>query len=448
MPAQEQKKIAIIGAGISGLSCAHLLADTHHVEVFEAGATLGGHTATKKVEVEGVPYDVDTGFIVFNDRTYPHFLKLLAKLKVDYQKTNMGFSVTNEGSGYEYAGTSLDGLFAQRRNLMNPQHWRLLGEILRFNKLCTRLHEESAIPDVTLGDFLAAQKFSEFFASHYILPMVSAIWSAGLATSARMPLVFFIRFFHNHGLLTVTRQPQWYTITGGSKNYLAPLTANFKDSIHLGCPVIFIRRTNRGVIVYTQAFGEQLFDEVVLACHSDQALKLLVDVTPTEYEVLSAIPYSANCVQLHADTGLLPRSERAWASWNYRIPAVPSTADSSDAAVLTYNMNLLQNIAAPVTFCVSVNAGHAVKPERVYGSYDYAHPVFTQESVAAQARWAEVSGHHRTHFCGAYWHNGFHEDGLVSGIRVAKALGADCRWLEDKSPDVCWPDKHLQQRQA
>lgn len=423
-----RKKIAIIGGGISGLSCAHLLADTHHVEVFEAAPTLGGHTATKTVATAGGHYDVDTGFIVFNDRTYPHFLKLLAKLKVDYQKTSMGFSVTNQVTGYEYAGTSLNGLFAQRRNLASPQHWRLLGDILRFNKLCIRLHDEGAIPDTTLGDFLAAQGFSEHFSTHYILPMVSAIWSSGLATAARMPLLFFIRFFHNHGLLTVTQQPQWYTITGGSKSYLAPLTENFKDNIHLACPVIFIRRTPQGVIVYSQGLGEQLFDEVVLACHSDQALKLIVDPTPEEYEILSAIPYRANKVQLHADTGLLPRSVRAWASWNYRIPAAQAD-DTEEAAVLTYNMNILQNLAAPVTFCVSVNAGDQVNPAKLYGTYDYAHPVFTRESVAAQTFWASISGQNRTHFCGAYWRNGFHEDGLVSGIRVAQALGADCSAL-------------------
>lgn len=436
MAALGKKRVAIIGSGISGLSCAYLLADTHEVTVFEAAPTLGGHTATKTVEVSGNTYDIDTGFIVFNDRTYPTFLKLLAALNVDYQKTTMGFSVANERTGYEYAGTSLNGVFAQRRNLVNPQHWRLLSEILRFNALCIRLHEKKAIPDITLGTFLCRKGFTDFFSTHYILPMVSAIWSSGLSVAADMPLVFFIQFFHNHGLLTVTQQPQWYTIRGGSKQYIAPLTEKFKHNIHLSCPVVFVRRHPQGVIVCTHEQGEQFFDDVVFACHSDQALALLADPTPSEYDILSTIPYRMNHVQLHTDTRLLPRHERAWASWNYRIPAPYCTSNAAspdhmnDDALLTYNMNMLQNLEAPVTFCVSVNGGANVFPQKLLGHYEYAHPMFTQESVAAQARWSEISGHHHTHFCGAYWRNGFHEDGLFSGVRVAKALGADCSALE------------------
>ena len=415
------KRIAIIGSGISGLSCAYLLAGQHHVSLFEASENLGGHTATKRVDLAGSQYDVDTGFIVFNDRTYPNFLKLLARLGVAYQPTAMGFSVTNRQTGYEYAGTSLGGLFAQKRNLLRYQHWRMLREILRFNQLCTQLHEQDAIPQQALGEFLQARGFSEFFASHYVLPMVSAIWSSGLATAAAMPLVFFIRFFHNHGLLTVTRQPQWYTIKGGSKTYLEPITAAFKQHIHLACPVTRIQRSGQGVKIYTAKFGEQEFDEVVLACHSDQALKLLADPSPQEYDILSAIPYKENRVQLHTDTRVLPRAKNAWASWNYLIP---QDAASQDTAALTYNMNILQNLQAPTTFCVSVNAQGEVDPAKVLGSYDYAHPQFTGESVDAQGRWGEISGVNHTHYCGAYWRNGFHEDGLVSGIRVAQALGA------------------------
>lgn len=423
----ERKKVAVIGAGISGLSCAYLLADKYQVEVFEAGDELGGHTATKTVSFAGEQYNVDTGFIVFNDRTYPNFLKLLHKLGVDYQKTSMGFSVTNRITGYEYAGTSLNGLFAQRRNWLNVKHWRLLGDLVRFNKLCTRLYKENSIPDVSLGDFLVAEGFSRFFSAHYILPMVSAIWSSGIATAANMPLQFFIHFFHNHGLLTITEQPQWYTICGGSKSYLAPLTAKYQQSIHLGCPVTSIKRNAQGVIVSTRKFGEQLFDEVVLACHSDQALKLLADPSPDEYEILSEIPYSNNRVQLHTDHNLLPRAEQAWASWNYLIPPAQAaaSAEQGEAAVLTYNMNMLQHLQAPATFCVSLNAEHLVDATKTLGIYDYAHPVFTRESVAAQTRWSDISGTNHTHYCGAYWHNGFHEDGLVSGIRVARFLGAD-----------------------
>ena len=417
------KKIAIIGSGISGLSCAYLLAQDNDVTLFEAASTLGGHTATKTVKLTDGLYDVDTGFIVFNDRTYPNFLKLLARLGVEYQPTDMGFSVSNRDTHYEYSGTSLNGLFAQRKNILNLRHWTMLREILRFNKACIQLQESNSIPEgTTLGDYLKSERYSDYFKHYYVLPMVSAIWSSGLETAADMPLLFFINFFHNHGLLTVTQQPQWYTIKGGSKTYIEPLTAPFKEKIHLDCGVTAIRRHDQGVSITSSGFGEQEFDEVVLACHSDQALKLLADVSPTEYEILSAIPYKENQVVLHSDTQLLPRSERAWASWNY---VISNRLDmKQDAAALTYNMNMLQRLEAPVTFCVSVNAGNQIDPRKIYGRYTYSHPQFTLKSVAAQQRWHEISGVRHTHFCGAYWRNGFHEDGLVSGINVARALGA------------------------
>ncbi len=233
-----------------------------------------------------------------------------------------------------------------------------------------------------------------------------------------MPLVFFVRFFHNHGLLTVTGQPQWYTIKGGSHQYLAPLTQHFRENIHTNCPVSSVVRSADGVLVNSEKFGEQHFDEVIFACHSDQALKLLADPSPAEYEILSAIPYKANDVVLHSDLRFLPASTRAWASWNYLL-----REDAGDATALTYNMNILQRLNAPVTFCVSVNAGENIDQEKVYGRYNYSHPMFTLDSIAAQERWAEISGVNRTHYCGAYWRNGFHEDGVVSAIRVAQALG-------------------------
>lgn len=417
-----RKKIAIIGSGISGLSCAYLLAKKHDVTVLEAADTLGGHTATKTVKLTNGQYDVDTGFIVFNDRTYPHFLKLMALLKVEYQPTEMGFSVSNRQLNYEYSGTSVNGVFAQRKNLINIRHWIMLRDIVRFNKACTQLYEKNAIPTaITLGDYLKAENYSEYFTQHYILPMVSAIWSSGLDLAAAMPLIFFIRFFHNHGLLTVTEQPQWYTIKGGSKTYIEPLTASFKEHIHVNCKVMSIKRHMQGVIVTSSGFGEQFFDEVVLACHSDQALKLLADPSHAEHDILSAIPYKTNQVVLHSDTQLLPRSQRAWASWNYLMAG---TDDESDTAALTYNMNMLQTLNAPVTFCVSVNADPHIDGRKIVGRYVYAHPQFTLESIAAQERWAEISGVAHTHYCGAYWRNGFHEDGLVSGIRVAQSLGA------------------------
>ena len=416
------KQIAVVGSGISGLLCAHLLSRHHKVTVFEAEADIGGHTATREVVVAGKRYAIDTGFIVFNDRTYPNFIKLMSRLGVVSQPTQMGFSVSCQASGFEYSGTSLNGVFARRRNLVNPRHWRMLQEILRFNRECTRLHEVGGIDsNQTLGDFLRAGGYSEFFQRYYILPMVSAIWSSGLDTAAAMPLLFFIRFFHNHGLLTVTQQPQWYTIKGGSKTYLEPLTKTFKGSIHVNAPVQWVKRHGEGVTLYTAAHGQQHFDEVVFACHSDQALAILLDPTQDESDILSAIPYKMNDVCLHTDTRLLPGSKRAWASWNYLL----LNGADVDAAALTYNMNILQRLESDITFCVSVNANAVINPDKVLGQYRYSHPVFTLASVAAQQRWAEISGKQHTHYCGAYWRNGFHEDGVVSALNVARMLGEE-----------------------
>lgn len=414
-----RKKVAIIGTGISGLLSAYLLARRHEVSVFEAANEIGGHTATKTVNLAEEKVDVDTGFIVFNDRTYPNFIKLLELLKVDYQPTDMGFSVCCKHSNFEYSGTSLNGVFAQRKNLLNWRHWRMLKEILSFNKACTQLHENNCIPaQTTLGDYLVGQGYSKAFIRFYILPMVSAIWSSGLETAAAMPLLFFIRFFHNHGLLSITQQPQWYTIKGGSHKYLAPLTHPFENNIHTNTPIVSVKRTSDAVVVTSERFGEQVFDDVIFACHSDQALRMLVDPSPAEYDILSAIPYKPNDVILHGDVRFLPESTRAWASWNYLL-----LDDSNDNTALTYNMNILQRLSSATTFCVSVNPGAGVDPDKIFGRYNYSHPMFTLESTAAQARWGEISGVNRTHFCGAYWRNGFHEDGVVSAIHVAEAFG-------------------------
>lgn len=414
-----RKKIAIIGSGISGLLSGYLLSRRHDVSVFEAGNEIGGHTATKIVAAPEGNLAVDTGFIVFNDRTYPNFLKLLAQLGVAYQPTEMGFSVACQRTGFEYSGTSFNGVFAQRKNIFNKSHWRMLKEIVQFNAACTQLYKDNYIPeDQTLGEYLQLHGYSEKFIHFYILPMVSAIWSSPIGTAAAMPLTFFVRFFHNHGLLTVTRQPQWYTIKGGSHQYLQPLTEKYKDTIYTGCPVLKVKRNPDSVSVTTALFGEQLFDEVIFACHSDQALKLLVDPSLVEYEILAAIPYQSNQVVLHSDIRLLPKLRRSWASWNYML-----LNHGEDNVALTYNMNILQKLNSTTTFCVSVNAGKAIDPEKIYGEYHYSHPMFTRESVAAQRRWTEISGINHTHFCGAYWRNGFHEDGVVSAIRVAEMLG-------------------------
>ncbi|MBP5949634.1 NAD(P)/FAD-dependent oxidoreductase [Pseudomonas sp. P42] len=411
-------KIAIIGSGIAGLTCAHLLNRRHDVTVFEAGDWVGGHTHTVQVSVEGRQYDVDTGFIVFNDWTYPNFIRLLGQLGVSFKPTEMSFSVNDPDSGLEYNGNNLNSLFAQRRNLLSPGFWGMLRDILRFNKEAQRdLNELRIDADMTLDDYLKAGGYGERFILHYIVPMGAAIWSMPMAEMLNFPLQFFVRFFKNHGLLSVSDRPQWQVIEGGSSAYIAPLTAAFKDRIRLNCPVKRVDRDEHGVVIHSPA-GIEHFDKVVFACHSDQALQILASPSEAERAILGALPYADNEVVLHTDTQLLPTRKLAWASWNYRL----SGAGHTHAAV-TYDMNILQGIESDTTFCVSLNQSAGINPNKVLARFTYAHPQFSLAAVAAQNRWAELDGIQHTHYCGAYWANGFHEDGVVSALRVAAAFG-------------------------
>ena len=411
-------KIAIIGSGIAGLTCAHLLNRRHDVTVFEAGDWVGGHTHTVQVSVEGRQYDVDTGFIVFNDWTYPNFIRLLGQLGVSFKPTEMSFSVNDPDSGLEYNGNNLNSLFAQRRNLLSPGFWGMLRDILRFNKEAQRdLNELRIDADMTLDDYLKAGGYGERFILHYIVPMGAAIWSMSMAEMLNFPLQFFVRFFKNHGLLSVSDRPQWQVIEGGSSAYIAPLTAAFKDRIRLNCPVKRVDRDEHGVVIHSPA-GIEHFDKVVFACHSDQALQILASPSEAERAILGALPYADNEVVLHTDTQLLPTRKLAWASWNYRL----SGAGHTHAAV-TYDMNILQGIESDTTFCVSLNQSAGINPNKVLARFTYAHPQFSLAAVAAQNRWAELDGVQHTHYCGAYWANGFHEDGVVSALRVAAAFG-------------------------
>lgn len=412
------KRIAIVGSGISGLTAGHLLHSRHQVTLFEREPRPGGHTATVDVHLEGRGYAIDTGFIVFNDRTYPRFLKLLDRLGLKGQPTRMSFSVRSP-EGLEYNGQDLDALFAQRTNLVRPRFWHFLSEILRFNRQGRAALAEGTADGQTLGEFLAQGGFSDFFARHYILPMGAAIWSSTLADMRAIPAGFFLRFFENHGLLHVTNRPQWFVIPGGSREYLAPLTAGWSDGIRTACPVHQVNREPEGVRVKSQA-GEEVFDEVILACHSDEALALLGDATPDERQILGALPYQANEVLLHTDTSVLPRRRRAWASWNFLLDQ-----DESARPLVTYQMNLLQGLEAPETFCVTLNPQGRVAEERILRRFVYHHPVFNPDSLAAQRQRARICGVDRTHFCGAYWYNGFHEDGVHSATDVAERFG--CR---------------------
>jgi predicted NAD/FAD-binding protein len=409
-------KVAIIGSGISGLACAYYLHRDHEVHVFEANPRIGGHTATVDVKVGGTTYAIDTGFIVYNDWTYPNFIALMDEIGVSNKPTRMSFSVSDRLTGLEYAGSNLDTLFAQRANLVSPRFLGMLRDIVRFNKRAVQDLDEGRIaPDTTLGQYLRDQGYGKSFTEQYLVPMGSAIWSADTDAMHDFPLQFFVRFFRNHGLLNVRNRPQWRVIQGGSRSYLEPLTRGFRHNIQTGRPVTGVQRRPESVALNFADGSAERFDQVVLACHSDQALAMLQDPSPQERSVLGAMRYQDNDVVLHTDTRLLPRNRKTWSSWNYLMTA------REQRAVLTYNMNILQGLEAPETFCVTLNHTDAINPHKILGRFTYAHPVFTTEGVAAQQRWSEINTA-RTWYCGAYWHNGFHEDGVVSALRVANAI--------------------------
>jgi len=409
-------RIAIIGSGVSGLVAAHRLHGGHEVTVFEADDRIGGHVHTWTVQAGGRDYQVDSGFIVCNERNYPNFLALLAELGIRTQPSTMSFSVRHDGAGLEYNGSTARQLFAQPLNAVRPPFLRMLADVLRFNRAALRFAR--ADQSLTLGALVAAGGYSASFRDWYLVPMGSAIWSLPPARVLEMPARFFVDFFDHHGMLSVARRPVWRTVEGGSSRYVQALTAPLRRHIRTRHRVRRVERFSDHVAVD----GER-FDRVVLACHSDQALALLVDPSQAEREVLGAVPYQSNDVVLHTDTSLLPRRRAAWGAWNYRITGRPDAP-----AVVTYNMNMLQSLDAPDTFCVTLNAPDEIDPARVIGRVTYHHPVVTQAGVAARARRAEVSGRNRTHYCGAYWGNGFHEDGVVSALaavsEIARAVGA------------------------
>lgn len=412
-------RIAIIGSGIAGLTAAYLLSRKHEITLFEAQGRLGGHTSTIDIEEGGRQLAIDTGFIVYNDWTYPNFIRLLDELGIESQPTFMGFSVRCDREGFEYAGNNLNSLFSQRSNLLNAGHWRMLWDIVRFNRGALRDWREGRLHDgLTLGEYLPANGYSTEFANRYLVPMGSAIWSASVSQMLEFSVSFFVRFFFNHGLLNIVRRPQWRVIKGGSRSYIAPLTALYKDGIRLSTKVRSVRRTENGVDLLTSTGERHSFDGVVFACHSDQALQCLGDATAQEQDVLGAIPYAYNKVVLHTDTALLPRRKLSWSSWNYRL-----RAERDQLPVLTYNMNILQSLQTEKTYCVTLNAEERINPEKILAHFEYAHPQFSVAGSRAQQQWAHINGVNHTWFCGAYWANGFHEDGVNSALRVAESLG-------------------------
>jgi predicted NAD/FAD-binding protein len=404
-------KIAIIGTGIAGNVVAHRLHRAHDITVYEAAGHIGGHTHTHRIELDGEVQQVDTGFIVFNQRTYPHFVQLLAELGVASHDSSMSFSVRNERSGLEYNGTTINTLFAQRRNLVRPSFLRMVGEILRFNREAPGLLDGDGAREIALGDFLADGGYSRRFVDDYLVPMGAAIWSTDPQRMLRFPARFFVRFMHNHGMLSVNDRPVWRVISGGSARYVERLVAPWRHRVRLDCAVTQVRRLNDGVWISAQGAGTERFDHVFFACHADEALRLLADPSAPEREILGALPFQRNEAVLHTDTALLPRRRLAWAAWNYHV-----LPEAGQHVALTYNMNILQGLRSRHTFCVTLNRGEAIDPTRVLKRLSYHHPLFTPEGVAAQRRHGEISGVHRTHYCGAYWRYGFHEDGVVSAL--------------------------------
>jgi uncharacterized protein len=412
-------KIAIIGTGISGMLTAYLLNADHDITVFEANGYVGGHTNTMPVQLRGETYAVDTGFMVFNHRTYPNFTRLLAHLGVASQPSTMSFSVKCEQSGLEYNGTSLNTLFAQRRNLLRPTFYRMLRDILRFHReaVAALAHGDQ---QVTLGEYLVAGRYSREFIEHYIVPMGAAIWSADPAYLWRFPARFFIQFFHNHGMLSVNRRPQWRTISRGAQQYIEPLTRPYRNRIRLRCPVHSVRRHPDRVEVKSHSGETVSFDQVVVATHSDQALALLADPSVNEHEILDALPYQENEAVLHTDASLLPQNRRAWASWNSHL-----LPEKYGRVTITYNLNILQNLRASLPLCVTLNRADAIDPAQIIRRITYHHPVYTLAGVAAQQRYMEINGVNRTYFCGAYWGYGFHEDGVNSALAVCRQFGRE-----------------------
>ncbi|MGK2877352.1 MAG: NAD(P)/FAD-dependent oxidoreductase [Solirubrobacterales bacterium] len=415
---QERPRVAVIGGGISGLSAAHRLGKDFPVTVFEAEQRLGGHSSTVIVDTPVGEQPIDTGFIVLNDRNYPNFSALLDEIGAEHVPSNMSFSVSDLEGKYEYGGSSPNALYATRRNIVRPAFHRMVRDLVRFNNDAKRLIANSDIDEeISLRDFLDEGGYSQEFIEKLIVPQVSAVWSADPAQLYSFPARIVFEFFNNHGILEVRGRPKWQTIKGGSAAYVAKLRAATNADFHVGTSVEAVRRGENGVAIKLSDGAEAIFDEVVFATHSDQALDLLIDPTEAEREVLSAIPYQQNDVVLHTDESLLPRRRAARASWNYHLLDEPR-----DRTTVTYWMNNLQPIAGDQNYMVTLNLTDQVDPGSVIKHQSFSHPVFTREGLAAQRRHAEISGVNRTHFCGAYWRWGFHEDGAWSGMRVARVI--------------------------
>jgi len=410
-------RIAVIGAGISGMVAAHLLSDEHDLVVFEANDYIGGHTHTIDVSLNGNSYPVDTGFIVFNLLTYPNFTKLLTNLGIRWKPSDMSFSVQSEETGLEYSPKSLGSLFAQKRNFFSWPFYRMLLDVFRFKKESLELLETEDY-HTTLGQYLEGRRYSKPFIHHFIIPLGEAIWSADPKRFNDFPARYFVQFFKRHAFLNVRKQPQWLVVEGGSSSYIGPLTRRYNERIRLNTPVEWVKRYPDYVEIKPAGLEVERFDQAIIAAHSDQALRMLADPSDQERELLSAIPYQENETILHTDISLLPRKKIAWASWNYHIPRT-----GTGRVTITYDMNILQTLKAPTEFCVTLNPPKRVDPDKIIKEMIYHHPIYTNRGPIAQKLHDQVNGVNRTYFCGAYWGYGFHEDGVNSALAVCKHFG-------------------------
>jgi predicted NAD/FAD-binding protein len=413
-------RIAVIGSGISGLVCAHLLAPRHEVTVFEAEHRPGGHAHTVEVCVDGRDLAVDTGFLVYNERTYPGLVRLFDRLGVATKSSDMSFSVSDQASGLEYRGSSAGSLFAQRKNLLHPAFLRMLVDVARFNRAGARLLADPPGDDYTLAEMLDGGRWSAAFREWYLIPLGSSIWSADPTTFAEMPAATLLQFFERHGMLNMGDRPAWRTVSGGAARYveaaLEPIRA--VGRLHLGCEVEQLLRSDAGVEVKCRGREVEIFEHVIVATHSDQALGMLADASREEKEVLGDIRYQLNDVVLHTDRRLMPANRRAWASWNYYRPSA-----ATDRVTMTYHLNQLQGLTGSSGVFVTLNRTEEIDPAAVLRTFQYAHPVIDAAAVAAQGRRREISGQRHVSFCGSYWGSGFHEDGLQSALAVCEELG-------------------------
>ena len=415
-----KQRIAIIGSGISGLTSAYLLHQHHTITVFEANDYIGGHTHTVEIKHLGETHQVDTGFIVCNDRNYENFLKLMAKLDVALKPTEMSFSVRNNLVNLEYNGHNINTLFSQRRNFLRPKFYRLVYDILKFNKAAKESLRNQPNKSLTLGEFVLQERLSTTFRDNYLMPMVAAIWSCSLKQAEKFPLKFFLRFFLNHGLLDIKNRPQWYVVDGGSTAYVKPMTASFEQNIKLSCPVFSVKRNDEFLEV-RHATGVEKFDQVIFACHSDQALELLENPSTNENSILGDLEYQENDIILHTDASLMPKNRLSWASWNF----LAGERKTDEPPLVTYCMNILQGIQSKVPFLVSLNAKQKIASEKILREFIYSHPIYSQKAIQAQSRRETICGVDRIHYCGAYWYSGFHEDGVRSALDVVKRFGVE-----------------------